>query len=135
VWPGWRNRSRCEVGGGEQIVDLADDEAIEASDGFPVAVSFGDLWVQVGLGARLAAFPGDGDDIQGPVALPIPTAVQPVPLSFTGGGAQRVSPHSIANAASLCTRSGFATYRHQHLAGGLGACATNSDQLWRQLGH
>jgi hypothetical protein len=51
-------------------------------------VLFSKFFVDVGLGARVAAFPGGGDDVDGPVGLPVPAAVEPVPLGFAGGSRQ-----------------------------------------------
>ena len=95
---------RCRV---EQVVDLAGDEAFQASGGFSPGVSLSDLLLQIRLGAVVAAFPGGGDDVQSPVGLPIPARLSRCRWVLPEEAGSGATPHNIAKAGSLCTRSGL----------------------------
>ena len=73
----------------EEVVDLAGDEAFQASGGFSFGVSVGDLVLHIDPGARVAAFPGGGDDVDRPVGLSVSAPVQPMPRGFPRGSRQR----------------------------------------------
>jgi hypothetical protein len=90
---------RCRV---EQVVDLAGDEAFQAAGGFASGVVFSKLFVDVGLGARVAAFPGGGDDVDRPVGLSVSAPVQPMPRGFPRGGRQRRYSAQQSLSSSLC---------------------------------
>jgi hypothetical protein len=108
----------CRV---EQVVDLAGDQAFQAAGGFSPSVLFSFLFLDVGLGARVAAFPGGRDDVDGPVGLPVPAPVEPVPLGFAGGSRQRRHPAQHRERGFAVHPVGVVAYGDQDLAGGLGA--------------
>ena len=118
----------------EQVVDLAGDEAFQAAGGFASGVVFSELLVHIGLGARVAAFPGGGDDVDSPVGLPVPASVEPVPLGFAGGSRQRRHPAQHRERGFAVHPAGVVADGEQYLAGGLGADPGDRDQLWRQFG-
>jgi len=80
----------------EVVVDLAGDEAFQASGGFSFGVSVGDLVLHIDPGARVAAFPGGGDDVDRPVGLSVSAPVQPMPRGFPEEAGSGATPHSIA---------------------------------------
>jgi hypothetical protein len=86
----------------EVVVDLAGDEAFQASGGFSFGVSVGDLVLHIDPGARVAAFPGGGDDVDRPVGLSVSAPVQPMPRGFPRGGRQRRYSAQQSLSSSLC---------------------------------
>ena len=70
----WRGLGRQ----GKQVVEAAREVAFEAAKCSLLALAFGFLACQVGLGGRVVAGAGDGDDVQGVVELAVAAAVEPV---------------------------------------------------------
>ena len=66
------------------------DEPLDAAGGFSFGLAFGDASGDVGLGGRVAALLGDGDEVERPVELTVAAAVEAVPgLVLSGGGGDR----------------------------------------------
>jgi len=64
----------------QAVVDGADEQSLEAADGFAAALAFGPFALEVVAGRRVVAALGDGDPVERSVELPVAAAVEPVPL-------------------------------------------------------
>jgi len=62
----------------EEFVDAACDVSFEAAADLAGGLAFGEAAGGVGLGFGVAAEPGQGDGVQGPVELAVAAAVEPV---------------------------------------------------------
>jgi hypothetical protein len=62
----------------EEFVDAACDVSFEAASDLSAGSAFGEASGGVGLGFGMAAEPGQGDGVQGPVELTVAAAVEPV---------------------------------------------------------
>ena len=87
-WGGVDLHRRCfdRAGGlgreGEQVVEAAREVSLEAAERSLLALAFGFLARKVGLGGRVMAGAGDGDDVQGVVELAVAAAVEPVAVAL-----------------------------------------------------
>ena len=73
----------------EQPPDPAGEVAFEAADGFELGFAFGVFAVEVGAGLGVGPGAGERDDVERPVELAVPAAVQPVALGVAGAGRDR----------------------------------------------
>ena len=62
------------------MVDGADEEPLEAADGFAAALAFGAFALEVVAGRRVVAALGDRDPVERGVELAVAAAVEPVAL-------------------------------------------------------
>jgi hypothetical protein len=65
------------------MVEAACEVPFEAAEGFLLGLAFGLFARQVGLGGRVIAGAGDGDDMQGAVELAVAAAVEPVAVALS----------------------------------------------------
>ena len=66
----------------EEVVEAAREVAFEAAERSLPGLALGLLAGQVGLGGRVVAGAGDGDDVQRVVELAVAAAVEPVALAL-----------------------------------------------------
>jgi hypothetical protein len=86
----------------EEAPDSAGDEALRPSCGFSLCLALSGSAGHVVVGDRIAALPGEGNDVEGPVALAVASWAEPVSvLVLAGGDFDRAVPPSRAYAAWL----------------------------------
>jgi hypothetical protein len=71
--------------GGDDLIDLPGEVALEAADGFAAGFAFGDAAGEVVAGAGVAAQPAQGDAVERGIGLAVAAAVQPATAGFAGG--------------------------------------------------
>jgi hypothetical protein len=60
----------------EQPVEVAGEEALEASQGLDTGLTFGFLTFEIGAAGGVSSSAGDGDDVQRPVELAVASSVE-----------------------------------------------------------
>ena len=77
---------KVDFGVFEEAPDSAGDEAFEASCGFSFGLALAGSAGHVVLGDRIAALPGDGNEVEGPVELAVASSAEPVSVLALAGG-------------------------------------------------
>jgi hypothetical protein len=77
---------KVDFGVFEEAPDSAGDESFEASCGFSFGLAFAGSAGHVVLGDRIAALPGDGYEVEGPVELAVASSAEPVSVLALAGG-------------------------------------------------
>jgi hypothetical protein len=104
--------SRCGcgdvwVGVGECGEDLAGDGALAAADDLLAGLALGQPPAHGVLGGLVVAQPGQRDAVQRGVGVAVAAAAEPVAAGLAGRRRDGATPHSAANAASECSRTGL----------------------------
>src|SRR5215212_4932013 len=119
--PGCSYRSssgvECFEVGDEGVVDLAGEVALDAADdlGFGQAL-FGPPF-DIGAGAGTEPHPDDHGQVQGPVGVAVPAAVQPVPAGLARAGRDGGDPAQVGEGGLAAEPLGVLAGGCQQLAG------------------
>jgi hypothetical protein len=79
----------CQGRAREHLEDFASNVALQAAEDLALRKPFGGASRHIGLGARVALHPSEGDAPESGVALPVAAAVEAVPLRLTGRRGER----------------------------------------------
>src|SRR4029453_7143468 len=92
--------------GDQGVVDLAGQIALDAAHDLGFGQAFLAPSVDIGAGTGTKPHPDPDGQVQGPVGVAVPAAVQPVAVGLAGAGGDGGDPHRWAKAASPRSRSG-----------------------------
>ena len=97
---GTRRASNIGGVGLHKGIDLTSDVSLDAAEGLEFGRAAGDLALSKRLRALVGAEPANRDHVEGSVGLTVAATGEAVAISLAGGGGQRATPQSIAQAAS-----------------------------------